>query len=336
MAHTPCRECGREAGAEAPTCPHCGGPRLAEDSAAESPRSTAGAGFREVPRGQELPGSARLPAGRVEPAAPLDGGVESARGADGAPDDEIAGRGEGYSALVMIFMAFPVGAVMTMLGLGLLLDEEQRAMALRFLVLGPLLMGLTVGLARGKAVAFLGIAAACLIGGIVSLLAYGDDPSFWPVAGIAAAGLMLKLLWADWHALDAGAGRTALPPPHPGPTPIGGGGAGVLPERGPPRFRPDEACWFQAPAVLRGGEGPPTPGVVWVTSQRLLFIGSPLHEDVPLGRIDGIRPHADGVEVRQAGRQGWSCSFPQNPAEADLFVQTLGRAMRAASAGGRP
>ncbi len=31
-----------------------------------------------------------------------------------------------------------------------------------------------------------------------------------------------------------------------------------------------------------------------------------------------------------------SYTFPQNPGEVDLFVQTLSRAMRAASAGGHP
>jgi hypothetical protein len=100
-----------------------------------------------------------------------------------------------------------------------------------------------------------------------------------------------------------------------------------------------EVLHFQAPVELRAQGTPSTSalaGVVSVTSHRLLFVGPGLREEIPLGEIEGIRPRADGVEIQQAGRPGRSYTFSHDPGEANLFVQTLSRAMRAASAGERP
>jgi hypothetical protein len=138
-----------------------------------------------------------------------------------------------------------------------------------------------------------------------------------------------------------GAGRAApapvavpVPAPVPAPAPVApaGGGGAFTPHAG-------EVLHFQAPVELRAPGTPPQPavaGVVSVTSHRLLFVGPALREEIPLGEIEGIRPRADGVEIQQAGRAGRSYTFSHDPGEADLFVQTLSRAMRAASTGGRP
>jgi hypothetical protein len=126
----------------------------------------------------------------------------------------------------------------------------------------------------------------------------------------------------------------AVPVPAPVPVPVpvtagGGGGGTFAPQAG-------EVLHFQAPVELRAPGKPALAGVVSVTSHRLLFVGPGLREEIPLGEIEGIRPRADGVEIQQAGRPGRSYAFSHDPGEADLFVQTLSRAMRAASAGGRP
>jgi len=100
-----------------------------------------------------------------------------------------------------------------------------------------------------------------------------------------------------------------------------------------------EVLHFQAPAERSTPGTPPASavaGVVSITSHRMLFVAPGLRDETALGEIEGIRPRAEGVEIQQAGRPGRSYTFSHDPGEADLFVQTLSRAMRAASAGGRP
>jgi hypothetical protein len=100
---------------------------------------------------------------------------------------------------------------------------------------------------------------------------------------------------------------------------------------------PGEVVHFETSAELRREESPGAdPGTVRVTSRRLRFAGAAVREEVPLDQIEGIRPCADAVEIQQALGPARFYSFPHNPAEADLFVQILSHAMRAASAGERP
>jgi hypothetical protein len=115
------------------------------------------------------------------------------------------------------------------------------------------------------------------------------------------------------------------------------GGHGVVVDVFVPH--PGEVVHLTASAELRREESPAAgadPGTVRVTSRRLRFSGAAVREEIPLEEIEGIRPRADAVEIQQALGPARFYSFPHDPAEADLFVQTLSRAMRAASAGGRP
>jgi hypothetical protein len=104
------------------------------------------------------------------------------------------------------------------------------------------------------------------------------------------------------------------------------------------KLRSGEICHFQTRAELReppGGTGDDgsDPGTVAVTSHRLLFLGARDRVDLPLAKVSGIRPRPDGVEVLQAGERTRLYTFHKDPSEADLFVQILSRAMRAAGAG---
>lgn len=119
-------------------------------------------------------------------------------------------------------------------------------------------------------------------------------------------------------------------------------------------LRSGEVCHFQTRAELRepprNGPAPEPrtawkrrpehelepggidPGTIAVTSHRLLFLGTRVRVDLPLAKVSGIRPRPDGVEVLQAGERTRFYTFHKDPSEADLFVQILSRAMRAAGA----
>jgi hypothetical protein len=102
-------------------------------------------------------------------------------------------------------------------------------------------------------------------------------------------------------------------------------------------LHPGEVVHYRERAELRREESPGADsGTVRVTSRRLRFSGAAVREEIPLNEIEGIRPRADAVEIQRALGPARFYSFPHDPAEVDLFVQSLSRAMRAASAGGHP
>src|SRR5215213_6291659 len=204
MALIPCRECGREVSTEAPTCPHCGCPDPGRDSAPALAIPDTPADAAPPPSAADEPAAAASDV-RYESTALIPPADSAAipLGSPGAPERKQMGSTLGESILpgarggAVALGAFAAAMLLILWAVGqMVFGDPTWASSIQLFGMAGVLIWASVGMASLSPMAHLATAAAFVLAGGYSALAWLREPSDWPwLAAVATSAAMVHYVW---------------------------------------------------------------------------------------------------------------------------------------------